>query len=170
MAIIGRGDIASVLPERDDVLFFASGVSNSQETDESEYAREMQLLLEQNKDAHLVYFSSLAVLNGMNRYLQHKRDMEETIKANFRTHTIVRIGNIAWGTNPHTLINFLREHPDAEVRDEYRYVVDQDEFLYWVNMIPGDWSCEMNIPGRRMKVKDIKDEYGYVGLPVKERP
>jgi len=34
--IIGNGDIGKALKDRDDVVFFASGVSNSQETDEKE--------------------------------------------------------------------------------------------------------------------------------------
>lgn len=161
--IIGEGDIASVLPDRDDLLFFASGVSNSQETREAEYGRELDLLLEQNPDAHIVYFSSLAVLDGTSRYIQHKREMEVTVKREFDSYTIVRIGNITWGTNPNTLINYLRAHPEAERRDEYRYVVDQDEFLYWIGKIP-EWNMEMNIPGKRMKVEQIYDEYGRIGL------
>ncbi len=168
--ILGEGDIASVLPEREDLLFFASGVSNSQETRESEYEREYNLLLSQDKDEHLVYFSSLAVLNGVGRYLDHKRSMEATIKEEFPINTIVRIGNISWGTNPHTLINNFRGQiergEELNIQDTYRYVVDKDEFLYWVNLIPY-WTCEMNIPGRRMKVQEIVDEFCYVGLNTK---
>jgi len=156
--ILGTGDLASVLPERDDLLFFASGVSNSGEIQESEYQREIDLLLDQRRDAHIVYFSSLGVLDGSSRYYQHKRDMEAMVKENFPVYTIVRLGNIDWGTNPHTLINYLKEHPKAEVRDEWRYIVDQNEFLYWIGKIP-EWSCDMNIPGRRMKVQEIYDEY-----------
>lgn len=155
---MGRGDIASVLPERDDLLFFASGVSNSQETRESEYQREIDLLLEQPTNAHIVYIGSLAIFYANNRYTQHKMDMEAMVKENFKTHTILRLGNIAWGTNPNTLINYLREHPNAEIRDEYRYIVSQEEFIHWVDKIP-PWSCEMNIPGRMMKVQEVKDEY-----------
>jgi len=156
--IVGSGDIASVLPERDDLLFFASGVSNSSETRESEYQREIDLLLEQDNTQHIVYFSSLAVLDGTSRYIQHKREMERLVKMCFLDYTIVRIGNITWGNNPHTLINYLRANPDAEIRDEYRYIVDEDELLYWISLIP-KWSCEMNIPGKRMKVKEVHDEY-----------
>jgi hypothetical protein len=162
---IGAGDIASILPERDDLLFFASGVSNSAEERESEYRREMELLLEQPTNVHIVYFSSLGVLDGISRYYQHKRDMEATVKANFPLHTIIRIGNITWGDNPHTLINYLKAHPNAEIRDEYRYIVDQNEFLYWIDKIP-DWSCEMNIPGKRLKVKEVKEQYGHSELPT----
>ena len=84
--------------------------------------------------------------------------MEKLIKGLFPKYTIVRIGNITFGDNPHTLINYLKAHPEAEIKDEYRYIVDKDEFLYWVNLIPS-WSCEMSIPGRRMKIKDIVKEY-----------
>lgn len=158
MAIIGRGDIASILPEREDLLFFASGVSNSQETRESEYQREVDLLLEQPRDAHIVYFGSLAIFYSETRYTQHKLDMEAMIKENFPSYCIIRIGNIDWGTNPHTLINYLRDNPNAEIRDEYRYVVSQDEFLHWIDLIPG-WSVEMNVAGKKLKVKEIKDVY-----------
>ncbi len=159
---IGNGDIAAVLPDRDDLLFFASGVSNSKEERESEYEREIDLLLEQPRDAHLVYFSSLAVFSADTRYIQHKRSMETMVKINFPKYTIVRIGNIDWGDNPHTIINFFRNQlmsgNKVVIKDEYRYIVNRDEFLYWLNLIP-DFSCEMNIPGRRLKVGELYDEY-----------
>ncbi len=156
--IIGSGDLAGVLPERDDLLFFASGVSNSQETDESEYAREVDLLLKQSRASHIVYFSSLATFYSETRYAIHKIVMEEFVKNKFLHHTIIRLGNITWGNNPNTLINYLKAHPDAEIRDEYRYIVDKEEFLHWIDLIP-IWDCEMNIPGRRMKVQEVVDEF-----------
>lgn len=158
MSLVGSGDIASILPKRDDLLFFASGVSNSQETRESEYQRELSLLLGQSRDRHLVYFSSLATLDGTTRYHRHKREMERTVQKEFSLHTIIRIGNITWGSNPNTLINYLRAHPDAEIKDEYRYIVDESELLYWINLIP-KWPCQINVPGRRMKVQEVVDAY-----------
>ena len=127
--IIGGGDIAKVLPERDDLLFFASGVSNSRETDQKAYERERDLLMAQDKLAHIVYFSSLAIFYSDTLYTRHKRLMERVVKANFAHYTIVRLGNIAWGDNPHTLINYFKAHPDAEVRNEYRYVVEKERVL-----------------------------------------
>lgn len=156
--IIGHGDIASVLPDREDRLYFASGVSNSRETRKSEYEREKRLLLSQDKYRHVVYFSSLSVLYTDTLYAQHKLRMEKLVKENFKHYTIVRIGNIDWGTNPNTLINYLRAHPEAEIKDVFRYIVDKQEFLYWVGLIPS-WPCEMNVPGRRLKVWEIVDEY-----------
>lgn len=162
MPIVGRGDIASVLSDREDRIYFASGVSNSQETRGSEYTREIELLADQDTSMHLVYFSSLCIFYSDSRYAQHKKMMEDIIKSNFKHYTILRMGNITWGKNPHTLINFIKNkiknREPFEVQDIYRYVVDKDEFLYWIDMIP-EWSCEMNVVGRRMLVKDIVKEY-----------
>ena len=156
--IIGDGDIASALPDRKDLLFFASGVSNSQETRESEYQREEDLLLKQDQRNHFVYFSSLAIFYSNTRYTKHKLKMENRVKEKFPAYTIIRLGNIIWGDNPHTLINYLKAHPEAEIKDEYRYICDKEELLHWINLIP-KWSCEMNVPGRRMKVKEVVDIY-----------
>lgn len=160
--IIGHGDIASVLPEQDRLLFFASGVSNSRETRESEYQREIDLLMDQEKTQHLVYFSSLAIFYSNTRYSRHKLLMEELVRTNFAEWTVIRLGNIDWGNNPNTIINYLRNKvknkEPFELQDTYRYIVDQEEFLHWINLIPNG-NCEMNIPGRRMKVTQIFQEY-----------
>ncbi|MEK6886536.1 MAG: hypothetical protein AABW88_01770, partial [Nanoarchaeota archaeon] len=125
--IIGDGDIAKVLKDVDkDVLFFASGVSNSKEERESEFKREADLLNKQKKDKHLVYFSSLATFEKESPYYLHKRIMEQLVKT-FPHHTIVRLGNITFGSNPNTLINGLKNKikngETLEIRDEYRYIV-----------------------------------------------
>lgn len=168
--IVGNGDIASalkVIDDNDDITYFASGVSNSQETRQAEFDREASLLELQDKNTHLVYFSTLAVYYGATQYVQHKMSMEELVKSRFKKYTIIRLGNILWGNNPHTLINFIRRKikngEKYEARDEYRYIIDKDEFLHWMKLIP-DWNCEMNITGNRMKVKDIIQKYGYIDI------
>lgn len=165
--IIGHGDIASVLPDRDNLLFFASGVSNSQETRESEYEREKRLLLAQfhyPEGQHLVYFSSLSIFYADTRYVRHKKEMEILVRLNFSPYTIIRLGNITWGTNPHTLINFIRgkilKYEPVEIQDTYRYIITKEELLHWIAMIP-PWSCEINIPGRMLTVRKIVTEYCY---------
>ena len=109
-----------------------------------------------------MYFSSLCVFYQDTRYASHKREMEIMIRNGFVNYTIVRLGNITWGNNPHTIINYFKSkinHGETvDVRDEYRYIIDKDEFLYWIKMIP-QWPCEMNITGKRMKVSDIILEY-----------
>lgn len=162
--ILGHGDIASVLIDREDRLYFASGVSNSSETRESEYMREVDLLCMQHRSSHLVYFGSLSIFYSDSRYAKHKRFMEDMVKINFPRYTIIRMGNITWGKNPNTLINFIRNkfrtREPFEIQDVYRYVVDKEEFLHWVDLIP-PWNAEINITGRRMKVRDIVKEYCY---------
>jgi nucleoside-diphosphate-sugar epimerase len=165
--IVGHGDIASVLKDREDRIYFASGVSNSLETRESEYEREKSLLLQQDKNKHLVYFGSLCIYYNDSRYTRHKLEMEELIKKHFSKYTIIRIGLITWGQNPNTLINFFRnkikKREPLEVRDVVRYIVDKDEFLHWVGKIPS-FNCEMNITGRIMTVKEIIKEYCVTAL------
>lgn len=160
--IIGNGTIASVLPERPDLLFFASGVSNSAEIDEAQYQREVDLLLSQDKYKHLVYFSTLSLFYNSTRYTQHKKFMEELIKRNFKKWTIMRLGSPTWGNNPNHLIAFFRNkiknNEPYQIWDTERYVLEKDEFLHWVNRIPS-WNCEMNVPGIRMHVRDIIKKY-----------
>ena len=161
--IIGHGDIAGALIDRPDLCFFAAGVSNSNEHRWEEFQRERDLLYAQTPSKHLVYFSSLCMFYSYTEYAAHKRVMEMRVVERFPVHhTIIRLGNITWGTNPHTLINHLRACHAAglplDVQDVWRYVVDLDEFRHWMALIP-DWSCEMNVPGRRMKVADIVREF-----------
>jgi len=156
--IVGSGDIASVLTDRPDFVYFAAGVSNSGEIRKSEFQREVALLARQDRTKRLVYFSSLSIFYNDTRYTKHKLAMEALVKQFSRRYCIVRLGNIDWGSNPHTLINYLKAHPEAEIRDEYRYVVGKDEFLHWINLIP-NWNCEMNVPGRMMKVREIYEAY-----------
>ncbi len=169
--IIGNGDIASVLKDREDRLYFVSGVSNSQEMRESEYQRETDLLLSQDKNKHLVYCSSLCVFYSNTRYARHKKQIENLIKDSFPHYTILRIGNITWGKNPSTLINHLRTQAEKgerlEIKDTYRYIIDKEEFLHWIDMIP-EWSCEMNITGQRLTIREIVNKYVYLGISSKK--
>lgn len=156
--IIGQGDIASALKDRRGWTYFAAGVSNSTETRESEYKREKDLLMKQNKNRHIVYFSSLCVFYSDNRYSRHKKHMETLIKKNFKHYTIIRMGNITWGKNPHTLINhfknLIKKGEKIEIWNTHRYLINRDEFSHWINLIP-KWKCEMNITGTRLKVDKI---------------
>ncbi|OHB92411.1 MAG: hypothetical protein A2Z57_12075 [Planctomycetes bacterium RIFCSPHIGHO2_12_39_6] len=158
MAIIGKGDIASALTDQVDKIFFASGVSNSSCTDWHQYQREKDLLLKQSKFSHLVYFSTLSIYYTDTPYTRHKKIMEHLVKDNFAVSTIVRIGNITWGRNPNTLINFLKAKIEngepREVQDVFRYIINKGEFLHWISLIP-DWTTEMNLTGKQLKVSEI---------------
>jgi hypothetical protein len=162
--VIGNGDIAKALKEwhvdKKGVTFFASGVSNRKILDEDECQREMALLRKYSfKDTHLVYFSSLSIYYSQSMYTMHKIAMEKRVKHLFKRFTIVRIGNISWGDNPNTLLNFLkdkiRKKEIPEIQNVYRYIVSKEEFIHWVRMIPVGIKNEMNIPGLTFYVPDL---------------
>jgi hypothetical protein len=159
--IVGKGDVAQQLWRVDKpfVTFFASGVSNSQQQDEKEYEREIALLMQQPKDQHLVYFSSLCIYYSQTRYAQHKAQVERLIKDNFQTYTIVRLGNIAWGKNPNTIINHFKwqhyKKQEPRIENGHRFIITAPEFCYWMNHLPIGIKNEMNIPGEMVSINEI---------------
>ena len=115
--IVGNGLIAKALADldTDDVIIFASGVSNSLETRISEFEREntlLQNIISENPEKKLVYFSTLSIADATkqgNLYIQHKLAIEKYIQENCSNFVILRIGNIIGkGGNPNTLFNFLK--------------------------------------------------------------
>ena len=160
--IIGKGSVASVLEDRDDLVFFASGVSNSSCIDEKEYEREFNLLKTVPTDKHVVYFSNLGIYYKQDRYTQHKRDVEEYIRNNYTSYTIVRIEVCEWVKTPNTILNVfkrqLAEGIEPKIQDTTRYVLSLDEFLYWIKMIQPGVRNEMNILGRKLNISQIVDE------------
>jgi hypothetical protein len=160
--IIGNGSIASVLEDRDDLVFFASGVSNSVCVNEKEYEREFNLLKTITTDQHVVYFSNLGIYYKEDRYTNHKKEIEEYIRNNFKSYTIVRIEVCVWAKTPNTILNFfkrqLSEGIEPTIQNTTRYVLSVDEFLYWVKMIKSGVRNEMNIFGRKMTIAQIVEE------------
>ncbi|REC80582.1 hypothetical protein DRF60_00380 [Chryseobacterium elymi] len=116
--IIGNGIIANAVKsyDRNDTIFFASGVSNSLETRTSEFERELSLLKavhDENKEKKLVYFSTLSIHDQSKQdsaYVLHKKSVENYIKNNADSFIILRVGNVVGkGGNPNTLFNFLKK-------------------------------------------------------------
>ena len=159
--IVGRGDIASVLNDRDGAIFFVSGVSNSNETRESEFMREIELLDKQDKTKCIFYFSSIALddVNKNSQYLQHKRNMELLVKSNFENYNIIRIGNITWGSNPNTFINYIKNKKSkgetVEIKDEYKYVIDKEQLVLLTDNLPLTGQNTICVFGRMAKVAEL---------------
>ncbi len=157
--IIGNGNIANAIIDREDVNFFASGVSDSSETSAIVFYREYNLLKEQPKDVHLVYFSSLSIYRIQNRYNEHKKMMEQRVREWFKSYTIFRIEIIAWGNNPTTIHNVFRRKIAAGepviIQDTTRYVLSRAEFQKWLALIPVGEKHEMNVPGREYSIVEI---------------
>ena len=159
--IVGRGDIASVLNDRDGAIFFVSGVSNSNETRESEFIREIELLDKQDKTKCLFYLSSITLddMSKNSQYLQHKRKMELLIKSNFENYNIIRIGNITWGSNPNTFINYIKNKKSkgepVEIKDEYKYVIDKEQLVLLTDNLPLIGQNTICVFGRMAKVAEL---------------
>ena len=160
--IIGNGSIASILKDRDDLVFFASGVSNSSCVNEKEYEREFNLLKTVSEYNHIVYFSNLGIYYKQDRYTQHKRNIEEYIRNNYKNYTIVRIEVCEWATTPNTILNFFKKQLsqgiEPTIQDTTRYVLSLDEFKYWIGMIQSGVRNEMNILGRKLTISQIVEE------------
>ena len=160
--IIGNGSIAKILKDRDDIVFFASGVSNSSCTDEKEYKREFNLLKSIPTDNHIVYFSNLGIYYKQDRYTQHKQEVEEYIRDNYKSYTIVRIEVCEWVKTPNTILNVFKHQLakgiEPKIQDTTRYVLSLNEFLYWIKMIQPGVRNEMNILGRKLNIAQIVDE------------
>ncbi|WP_374441858.1 NAD-dependent epimerase/dehydratase family protein [Epilithonimonas sp.] len=114
--IIGRGLIANLFTEsdRDDTVFFASGVSNSLETREEEFSREEILIkqtISENPEKTFVYFSTCSIYDSSktgSNYVLHKLKMEQIIKNSCKKYLILRVSNaVGAGGNPNLLMNYL---------------------------------------------------------------
>lgn len=155
--IIGNGVLAKALQQIDDesLLLFASGVSNSLETKEEEFARELNLLqntLAKNPGKKLFYFSTCSISDPAkqgNQYVLHKLNIEKYIQKNQSNYIIFRVGNaVGNGGNPHTLINFLSHN--IRNRKEFslfvnakRPLIDVDDIAEILNTFKNDIQNEI---------------------------
>jgi nucleoside-diphosphate-sugar epimerase len=142
--IIGRGLIAAAFENETlphGVLIFASGVSNSKETDPLQFRREMDLLSEtirNNPDKKLVYFSTASVLDVQladEPYVRHKLQCEELIRNLCAKHLILRVTNVVGNSgNPNTVFKFFVDRIRGEEvfelwRNACRNLVDVEDVV-----------------------------------------
>jgi hypothetical protein len=147
--IIGNGLMASAFindyQDDDRFVIFASGVSNSLETDDSSFLREELLLgktLAENKDKHIVYFTSFA---GGRKYIEHKRHMEYIIQNSDVFYTILKLPQIIGnGGNPNNLFNYLvsniKNNKVINVWNVYRSLIDVGDVKKIVDILIKKWS------------------------------
>lgn len=104
--IVGSGLIAKALRDKQGVIQYAAGVSNSRCEDADEFDRDKQRLSEHLKlDGLFVYFSTCSEADTP--YVKHKRECERMVEDR-GNYLICRLPIVAGKTtNPHTLLNFL---------------------------------------------------------------
>lgn len=156
--VVGKGMIGLRFESYDDnpsIVVYASGVSDSKETNLSLFEREKKLLsrtLLEHKNKIIVYFSTCGIYDKSlktDRYIQHKIEMEELIKNVATKWLIFRVSNLVGpGGNPLTLINFLVERIGTGKKFElwkssYRNFVDLDD-LYTTVKFCLDYNCFTN--------------------------
>lgn len=114
--IVGNGLIANAFREydREEMVFFASGVSNSLENDKAQFHREENLIrktIQENSEKLFVYFSSCSIYDSSkidSQYVNHKLNMEHIIASECEKYLIARVSNaVGKGGNQNTLINYL---------------------------------------------------------------
>lgn len=147
--IIGNGTIANLFrnySENKEIVFFASGVSNSLENDEKEFQREIKLLEKTINDLNphqiLIYFSTINVLDPSlqnNRYVIHKKKIEEIISTHTKNYLIFRAPVlIVKSDNPHLLVNYFLYHIKNKLefvvfKNAYRYFIDAETLSLLIN-------------------------------------
>ena len=128
--------------ERDqEVVIFASGVSDSLETDAAAFQRERDLLLRTRAAyprALLVYFGTCSVYDPDRRdtpYVRHKLEMESFLEASPGPWLVLRLPlALGHGHRGHTLGRFLYEHIQRGETFEVwagstRYPIDVEDVL-----------------------------------------
>jgi len=139
--IIGNGQLANTFKNSicENAVIFASGVSDSNCTDEAKFNRERQLListLHTHRDKKFVYFSSCALsaeTYPRNKYYQHKEEMESLIRESSQNYYIFRLPQLFGHLKKHkTLVNFIYNAIVSNTafkvyRPAYRYVIEIDD-------------------------------------------
>ena len=146
--LVGNGLIAKVFESYKNskrVLIFASGVSNSKNTDKLEFDREISLI---KSNSHFtgtfVYFSTCSIsdptLQG-SPYILHKKKIEKYISETFENFLVVRLPNIIGKThNKNTLTNFFYDSINSKKHlkiqnNAFRYLIDITDVFLCVNQV-----------------------------------
>ena len=148
--VIGNGMIANRFDSYrndNDVIIFASGVSNSRETKKENFQRELTLLentIKDNPGNRLVYFSTCSVADEgreQSPYILHKKNIEQFVIDEVKHYHIFRVPNVAGiSNNPYTLMNFLifnilQNRPVTIWKNANRNIIGIDDLYSLANHI-----------------------------------
>lgn len=163
--IIGSGNIAKCLTDREGAIFFASGVSNSSAHDTSQFHREWGMIYEHVHKTDCFFYFSSARLNftneqiGYTPYEWHKVKIERYIREYFENYVILRIGNLIGDTNPNTFINYIKDRQSkglsVEIKDEYRYMIDGATLNTLCQTLPLNQKIELTVATKIAKVREL---------------
>jgi len=130
--VIGTGLLGTEMKkiDIDNILFFCSGVSDSTETSQKAFQREIDLFdvtknFEYDK---IIYFGSLPYLNNK-IFLNHKKNVENKIKTLNKKYIIARVSTVVGKTgNSNNLIplfvNSIKNSLTVDVYETFRSILD----------------------------------------------
>lgn len=147
--VIGNGLLANTFREfqsDNNIILFASGISNSSETSTNSFKREKELLLTyKGSPQQLIYFSTIGIHDpdlSSSKYILHKQELELLIQEYFNSFLIFRLPIVVSDSlNPYTLTNFIynkikRDEPVPVYKNAIRYLIDiQDTKILVAEMI-----------------------------------
>lgn len=147
--VVGSGLIAKAFAEydtNDDIVIFASGVSNSKETLKEAFDREEELLASYLKmygnSKYFLYFSTCSMFDTYlerSAYITHKINMEQIIIQKALRYNIFRLPQVLGQNNKNQLIGFLYNVIQNEIGfdlyDIERNIIDIDDVLNIVKKI-----------------------------------
>ena len=138
--IIGNGLLAKKFSDYEmdnELLIFASGVSNSSETSLKAFDREKNLLLDalnNQSGKKLIYFSTCSMYDryfDINAYTNHKLNMESMIQKLSESYTIIRLPQVLGVNNQYQLMGFLyraiKENKNFNLFNIERNVIDIED-------------------------------------------
>jgi predicted transcriptional regulator len=77
----------------------------------------------------------------------------------FENYNIIRIGNITWGSNPNTFINYIKNKKKkgepVQIKDEYKYIIDKDQLVLLTDNLPLIGQNTLCVFGRMAKVAEL---------------
>lgn len=136
------------------VLVFASGISNSQETRNSEFSRELDLLkntIFANPESIVVYFSTCSVYQeNKSPYILHKLNMEKYVQENISNYYIFRLPQIVGSVKNSTIVSFFTNqiinNEKAKIQKcAFRNLLDIDDVVRIVEYIISSKFCKNSI-------------------------
>ena len=168
--IIGNGLLASEFKKSnenyDNVIIFASGVSDSKETNLASFGREERLIIDtinENVDLKFIYFSSILSGTLDNEYYNHKIKFENIIRSKCSDYMIIRAPQIIGeGGNKNNLVNTFKNLLINNERIKVftnieRSLIDVSDLVNIVNYCKNKVFCEtLNLSYiEKIKVLDL---------------
>ena len=177
--IVGNGMLANSFnhyKESNDVLIFASGVSNSKNIDTSQFNRELSILNNNiellSENTFFIYFSTTSINDPElknSSYVLHKLNIEDTINKKVKNFIIFRLSNIVGKSkNSNTIFNYLinkiNNNEDIEIwKYAERNFVSIDQLVQIIDLFIGNrdrWNKKIiNIANfQNIKVTDLLEK------------